>query len=942
MLLIAAVVLTAVCSPAIFAEEIDLKAPLPVDPAIVKMGQLENGMHYWIRPNQTPPKKVGVLLNIASGSLNETEEQRGIAHFLEHMAFNGSENFPPGEVVKFFESLGMRYGSDQNAMTGFDQTTYYLNIPDNKPEMLEKGFLYLSDVAFRLSLFPKEIDKERGVIAGEARARSGYQMRLMEKILPLMAPGSLLSQRIPIGLPEVVKNAGRSVFVDYYQTWYRPEHATVIVCGDIDPEFAEKLIVKSFSGWERAEEPAVYADPGIELSKGLRAGIITDKEVTSAEVGISILRELRPEKTVGDFRRGLVEQLGGIMMNRRLRRLVSEGEAPFQSAQLGGGPFMGYCEILSADATGEPEDALTMLKALIVEVVRAREYGFREDEFAVATRVITAGLAQAAAQESTIDSVSWMMRMNRSVGEGKKPMSMAQAQELLGKILPAITLEEVHQAFAASSALDKGLITATLPEKEGVEVPTKEQLLATYREAVGAEVADSGAAGKQKGLLAKEPKPGQIAAQKVEESIGVTSVTFENGVAVHVKPTDFRKNIVLVNVRLMGGTIEEIAKNRGITMVSAIALTPGMAASKRHSPTELADLLTGRKFGLSGNAGDAAMEVSLQSSPDEMDDAFRLLHLLLTEPRVDETSLARWKQAFLQQIAMVDTNVNAQAGLVADELLTGGDPRFVLPTKEQIEAFTAEQAQSWLDGILKNAPIEVAISGDIEVDRAIELARRYLGSLTRRPAHRPKVDALRKINIEQGPLTRTVVVNTITPQALVRVGWRGAARGERPDFRALFFASQVATARLLDVIREEKGLTYSIQCAAIPSNSYDGNGSLFAIFTAAPDQAAEASKLAKEVMAGLIANPPTDKEMQAVSAQLKNMIETQMRQPQFWTQVLSNLRTSGRDINDIKNLVTNYTSQTKEQITEVLGRIMTEDRFFEVIATPPVKKADSE
>jgi zinc protease len=759
-------------------------------------------------------------------------------------------------------------------------------------------------------------------------------------MLPILAPGSLLSERIPIGTVEVVQTAPREAFLDFYRTWYRPEYATVIVCGDIDVEFAESMIKKAFGEWKVEGEPAKQADPGIRLSEGLRAAVLTDKELTNAEVGINVLRELRKDETVGDFRRGLVEQLGGMIMNRRFSRMVQSGEAPFQTASLSGGPFLGACEIHAADASGEPEDVIPMFKALLVEMVRAREHGFRADELEMVKRMVAMGLAQGAAQEATIDSVNWMMRMNRSVTSGDNPISMKQMAQLATKLMPGITLEEVNQAFAANATLDKGIILASIPEKEGVEVPTEEQLLAAYREAVGAEVADTGQATEQKGLIAREPEPSKIAGQTVYDGLGVTSVDYENGVVVHVKPTDFRKDVVLVNVRLVGGTIQETAENRGITMVAGVALTPGMAATQRHSPTELADLLTGRKFGFGGNAGDAEMELSIQSSPDELDDAFRLLHVLLTEAVVDETSVRRWKQSFAQQIAMVDTNAQAQAGLATNAVLTGDDARFKLPTLEQIEAITPAKAQAWLDELLAKAPVEVAIAGDVEADRAVELATRYLGSLAKRPTVRPEVEALRQVEMGPGPVRRLVEVNTITPQAVVRLGWRAAARGDRPSYRALFFGSQVLSARLLDVIREEKGLTYSIQCAAQPAQAYDGNGHIFAIFTAAPDKAEEASKLSKEVMLGIFEKPPTDKEMQSVAAQLKNMIETQMRQPQFWTSVLGNLRTSGRDLNDIKDLVKNYTGLTKEQVVAELKRYFVEERFFEVIATPPVKKTE--
>ncbi len=928
----------ALFSPAVRAEDIDLDAPLPVDPSIAKMGQLENGLTYWIRPNQTPPQKVGLLLHIGSGSINEKEEQRGIAHFLEHMAFNGSENFGPGEVVKFFESLGMQYGSDQNAMTGFNQTTYFLYLPDNKKETIEKGLLYLTDVAFRLTLSAEEIDSERGVILGEMRARDGLGMRLMYKTLPLILPGSLVTQRIPIGLTEVIEGADRDVFLDYYRTWYRPEHSTFLVTGDVDVAEVEGLLSKALSPWKPSEKPPVRPDAGVKLSEELRAGIITDPEVTTSSVGILSLRKITPTKTVGDFRNGLVEQLGGIMMNRRFGRMIQEGGAAFQEAQVGTSSFLGLCEVVQAGAEGAPDQTMEMLTSLILEVRRACVHGFTEKEFETARRAMSAGLAQAAAREGTVDSMSWMLRLNGSLEQDEKPMSMIQTAEIAEKIMPTITLEDVHRAFVANSALDRGIILATLPEKEGVEIPTEEALLATFAKAVAAEVEKTGGQTDAKGFLAKEPEPGKIVSRSEVKDLNVTTVTFENGVTVHVKPTDFRKDTVFVNVRLVGGTIEETATNRGITFTASLGLTPGMAATKRHSASELTDLLTGRKFACRANAGEAELDLALQGSPTEMDDAFRLLHLLLTEGRVDATSLGRWKQAFLQQAAMLRKDVNALAGQAQNGLLTGDDARFNLPESELVETIAAEEAQAWLDRLLEKAPIEVAISGDIDADRAIELARRYLGSLSKRPEKSEAVEALRKVTVNKGPMERIISVETITPQAMVRVGWRGAARGARTDARALMFASQVATARLLQVIREEKGLTYSIQAAAVPSSAYDGNGCFFAIFSIAPDKAEEAAEMTKQVIEGLLTEPPTDAEMQAVSAQLKNKIESTMREPQFWVTVLSGIRTNGRSIQDISKLVENYTGITKEAIAEVLTRHLTEERFFKVIARPAPAK----
>lgn len=942
--LLALILTLGASTPIALAREVDLEAPLPVDPAIARMGVLENGMTYWIRPNQTPPGKVGLLLHIASGSLNETEEQRGVAHFLEHMAFNGSENFGPGEVVKFFESLGMQYGSDQNAMTSFGQTTYILYLPDNKKETVEKGLLYLSDVAFRLSLLPEEIDRERGVILEEARARSGAGMRLMEQILPILAPGSLLSQRIPIGLEEVIKSADRDVFLDYYRTWYRPEHSTLVVCGDVDVASMEEMLSRSLSPWERSGKPAAGADAGIKLTTGLRAAVLTDKEISEASVGVSILREAVPLNTVGDFRAGLIEQIGAIMMNRRLGRLVQEGNAPFQSARVGAQSVMGLSdyESLDLDASGAPEKSLEMLKAVIVEVRRASVHGFLDDELETAVRAIGSGLSMAAAQDATVDSMRRLMNLNQSVADGHKPFSMTQARDLSRAILPNLTLAEVNAAFAANVKLDTGLVVAVLPEKEGVAVPTEDDLLEAYREALAVKVEAVGGDEGEKGLLEKDPAPGTIAERTVDEDLDITSVVFENGVVVHVKPTDFQKDEVIVQVRLMGGTIEETKVNRGISMAAGVAFAPSMAASARHRASDLTDLLTGRKFSYGGGASDAATDLRLRGSPTEMDDAFRLLHLLLTEPKVEANSLDRFKQSYAQQLVQVESSVATRASLLVDEFVTGGDVRFQLPTREQMDGVTVEAAQAWIDHIVRWAPMEVAITGDIEADRAVELARRFLGSLHERPLKSPAIEALRQLRTVEGPQVRTVEVDTITPQAFVRFGWRGPARGMRKDFRTMLFASQIGTARLLKVIREEKGLTYSVQCAAGPATSYEGTAAFIGVFTAAPDKAEEAAGFAKAVLAGLVTEPPTDEEMQTVAAQLKVALGSQLLQPAVWSQILSSLRTRNRSLTDLKNLVTNYTSITREQIVETLGRYLTEDRYFQVIAIPKPKETEKE
>jgi zinc protease len=286
-------------SSALLAQEIDASQRLPVDPGIDRIATLPNGLEYWIRANRTPPGKVSLILHIQSGSLNESDEQRGIAHFLEHMAFNGSANFAPGEMVKSFEAIGMRFGQHQNAFTSFDQTTYMMRLPDTKKETLRNVLLYFGDVAYRLSLLPDELDQERGVILEEARSRKSVGQRLRDKSIPLIVPGSRVAERMPIGIESVITAAPREQFVSYYRNWYRPGNAVMLVCGDIDVDEIEGLIRAEFSDWKPVAEPAAPAKPGIRYDTGqLRAAVVSDPEAPAGPEGRGALPECvrRPQR----------------------------------------------------------------------------------------------------------------------------------------------------------------------------------------------------------------------------------------------------------------------------------------------------------------------------------------------------------------------------------------------------------------------------------------------------------------------------------------------------------------------------------------------------------------------------------------------------------------------------------------------------------------------
>src|SRR5215510_1807675 len=342
----------------------EAEAPLPVDPA-VGIGTVANGATNWVRSHATPPGKITLWMRVGTGSLNEEDGQEGLAHYLEHMAFKGTEHFPAGELISYFESIGLRFGQHQNAFTGFDQTTYTLSLPDTRPETLDKGLLYLADIASRMRLAAEDVDKERSVILEEKRARKGVQQRLTEKLLQELLPGSRIAQRQPIGLEETITRAQRGDFVAYYTTWYHPTKVTILAVGDAPVDTIVAAITKHFTPWKRDQAAPADKDAGVRPFDAPLPLVMTDPELTTASVETLALRPWKPTKTVADLRRKLLDNLGLWMVNRRMEQRIREGTAPYQTAGVRQGVFFGRIEQIGAEAEAASASWTAALTGLI-------------------------------------------------------------------------------------------------------------------------------------------------------------------------------------------------------------------------------------------------------------------------------------------------------------------------------------------------------------------------------------------------------------------------------------------------------------------------------------------------------------------------------------------------------------------------------------------------
>jgi zinc protease len=903
---------------------------LPQDPTLVH-GQLQNGLRYLLKRHGNPEGRISLWLHVSSGSLNETEAQRGIAHYLEHMAFNGSKNFAPGSVVHFFQSLGLSFGRDQNAFTSFDQTTYQLALPDTREETVQKGLLFLSDVALRLSLLPAEIESERQVILEEKRTRAGARQRVQEVMLEQLAPGSLFGRRLPIGTEETILAVQEKDFRAYYGTWYVPSNMTVLAVGDCDMGPVAEAIRKAFADGPKAPRPKDQ-DVGVKPYTETRGIVVSDPELTGAEVAITRVEAPRgPTLTVDDFRRDLVEQMGTWIFNRRAEAALAAGGVAFLGANASIQESAGVLRTVDVTANGQPERWKDVLGDLARALQQARKFGFTEREVKDARKALQAQGEQQARAEATLPARALLFRMNAAVAANEPVLAGWQRRDLLARLLPQVTAEQVSQAFAA--AFDPTHVAFVLQVPAGDGVPTEAALVAAGRAALAAEVEKPAESARAEALLAAPPEPGKIAEQGVDEASGVWSATFVNGVRAHHLKNDQQKNDVTVVITLAGGEIEEDAKNRGVTDAASLAWSD--PATSTLSSTEIRDLMTGKRVRVGGGSQHDTLTLTVSGDPADLETGLQLAWLLLTDPRVEPAGLERWKTSRIQRIRGGRVRARNVMRDAMDETFYPGVASMQPLTEGDVERQDAAAATAWLRRLVARSPIEVAVVGDLDLGIARDLLLRYVGSLpVRARIGADTLEGLRKVERPKGPLQVRREVETQTPQAVVMDGFFGADRKDRADVRRLNLAARILSTRMIDVIREQKQLVYSIGAMSRPSDAYPGFGMFAAQAPTDPAKAEALGTALEEMYVAFEEGGPTEDELKTAKKQVANTLDEVMRTPGFWLEQLADLDYRGTRLADVLEMPAAYQAITAAEVRETFGRYHVPEARFRLEVVP--------
>lgn len=874
-----------------------LAQDLPMDPRIVT-GRLDNGLTYKVMKHSTPPGRALVWMHVSTGSLNETERQRGIAHYLEHMAFNGSANFAPGTVIDYFQGLGLRFGADQNAYTSFDQTVYQLDLPRIDMEILDKGLLFLSDVNSRLLLLPAEIEEERQIIIEEKNARKSGPARVSEYILERMAPGSIIGKRLPIGTEETILGVQKEDFVDYYSKWYGPSNTTIMVVADMDEQQVIERIKAAFDSADKAKPKPEDNPAGVKPYERSWSIIATDPELTRATISIRRIDVPRPPTTTEQqLRTDLVEGLAQAAFGRRMQEKVAAGKASFLSFGAGAGNQLSAMWVANATANGEPAKWRTILAEMGEELQRARAFGFFDTELEDARKDLLADLERSARTEATASASLFMSRMNQSVGSGEPAMSAAQLLELGRKHLPTISASEISEVFAKN--FDPSAVLFVLQLPANVEAPSEDELTRLGVAALSVEPSRPEARARAGRLLEEAPAPGKLAEKSIHAETAITSGWFENGVRYHHRFMDYRKDSVTVSITLYGGELHEEADTRGLTGAAAIAWS--RAATSRLSSTDVRDLLTGKNVSVRGGSSPNSLTLSVSGTPEDIEEGMKLAYLLLTDPRIEAPAFEQFKTATIQGLEAAEkAPMGVSARLMARTLYPAEAARVQPPTVDQIRALELDAAQAWLKKLIAESPIEVAVVGDLSAERAEALAAAYLGSLKAR--QRVSDETLKDRRVIQRPklpLSAAADVETLTDQAMVTCGFFGPDRTSIGDVHALNLATQILSTRMIHEIREKEQLVYSIRAGLAPGGTYPGFGMIRA---GAPTQPAKAEALAEKIgamFAEFAQSGPTDEEIEVAKRQTLIALENSMREPGFWLSRLNTMTWDGSNPDEL-------------------------------------------
>ena len=917
---------------------IHLNDPVPVGPQ-VKVGQLTNGLTYYIQRNSRPEKKLELRLVVKAGSILEDDDQRGLAHLLEHMAFNGSTHFKKWELISYLQSIGVKFGADLNAYTSFDETVYMLPIPTDDPANVDKGFLVLEDWAHGLTLADADIDKERSIVLEEARSGKGAGERMNKQLLPKMYNGSRYASRLPIGDEQVLNTFKPAAVQRFYRDWYRPDLMAVVVVGDIEPARAEQLIKAHFGAMTNPAPARARTYAPIAARAATEALVITDKEASGNSVLIRYpVRPAPPHASFGDFRAKLVDALFGAMLGQRLQDLAQQAKPPFIGAGSGIARMTPRYQSYSAGATIGKDGAAPALAALVQENERARKFGFGAAELERSKKDMLRSYERIYSERDKSNSADFVAEYTRHFLEGEEIPGIDNEYHYARELVPGISLAEVNRYAAATIPVDSAKLVVYLgSDQPGVSTPTPRaaDLLAWTDAAARVKLTPRLEAAVATRLMETPPVAGSIVGETRDAALGTTTLTLSNGVKVILKPTDFANDQVLLSASRPGGLTQfgqpDLTAAR---YANAVVASMGVAG---FAPNDLQKVLAGKAANAWVDFGQYSDNVGASAGGDDIATMLQLLYLRFTGARRDPALF----QSFVSKGAEGARNLMAQPQAVFGDALTRalyGDSPWVAraPRPEQFDGLDLEHSVAlYQQRFFSARGLTFIMVGSFDVAAVKPQLATYLASLPTPPLPLTVVDVgVRPVS----GVVKQAVYSGADPKSVVSLTFTGPAtysKEENLRFQALL---EVMNIRITDVLREQLALIYSGgvsgSISRIPYEHYAIGASL----PTGPEKVEQVLATTFAEIARLKESGPAPADLEKVKRNWVQVQRRAMRENGYWLGQLQAAVTYDTDPAAILTLEQRIGAVSADDIRAAARRYFNLDNYVQVVLYPEQKK----
>ena len=921
------------------AAPLRLEDPVPVGPQ-VKVGKLPNGLTYYIQQNRKPERKLELRLVVKAGSILEDEDQQGLAHFTEHMAFNGSTHFKKHELVSYLQSIGVKFGADLNAYTSFDETVYILPVPVEGKQELDQAFTVLRDWAGGLTLNDADIDKERDIILEELRLGKGAGDRMQKILMPKIYNGSRYAERLPIGKEDVIRHFKPEALRRFYRDWYRPDLMAVVAVGDVAPAQIEQLIQRHFASLKNPVPARERSYAAIPPRAGTEALVVTDKEAGPAAILLRYpVMPYRERPTIGGYREQLVESLLSGMLNQRLAELAQLPTPPFMAASSALSRLTPRYRSWNATAALGENGPGAAIDALVQENERARKFGFSAAELERVKKTLMRTYERAWNERDKTDSGVYAAEYMRHFLEGEAIPGIDAEYRYVKELVPGITLEDLNAYARRTIPADSGkLVVYTGPAKDGARVPSGEQLLAAVAKAERAEVqANDAEKALAARLMEQPPAAGSIVSETRDERLGLTRLALSNGVKVILKPTAFRNDQVLMSAARFGG--QSLFDERDVfnaRYADAIVASMGL---KDFSPLDLRKILAGKAAAVSAGLGSHTDVVAGTAGASDVETMLQMVWLKFAGVRRDEDL---YKSFIGKQMELARNRLaqpGAQFGDTVVATLYDNNPRAPRALRpDDIARIDLDRAIAiYRERFSSARGLTFILVGSFDVKAIKPLLATYLGSLPtpeiptayRDLGVRP-VKGVVKREVNSGSEERSTVSLTFTGPAEVN---------EKEELR-LSALTEVMNLRIIDVLREKLGLIYGGGMEGSMTRLPYGHYTVGVTLPTGPDNVGKVIDATFAEIERMRAQGPDQADLDKVKANWQQTWRKSLQENGYWLAILQTSLTEGTDPATILTLDKDLAALSVDDVRSAARRYLDPQNYVQVVLNPEKKAAN--